>query len=151
MALPLDSITFFTDRVLGRHDVPESLRRFGLTVEIQQDHFESDCEDHVWITEVGKRGWIILTKDKQIRSRQIEIAALMRSDTATFVLTNANTSGPKNAETFIKAMPKIFELIKRIKKPFLATITPAGDVALARTHEMMIEKYLSLAQKRSAD
>jgi PIN like domain len=138
---PLDSYTFFTDRGLGAFDVPNALRTFGLRVEIHKDHFNSDCEDSVWISEAGRRGWIILAKDKRFRSRQIEVAALMKSNTGTFVLTNSNTTGPQNAATFIKAIPQIFAFLRRFSRPFLANITPAGDVSLVLTHEMMIDLH----------
>jgi hypothetical protein len=143
--LPLKSVTFFTDRGLGAFDVPNALRAFGLNVEIHKAHFNSDCEDHVWIESVGRNGWIILTKDKHLRSRQIEVAALMKSNTATFVLANSNATGPQNAETFIKAMPQIFQFIQRFTRPFMAKITPNGSVELVLTHEMMIETYSRFA------
>lgn len=140
--LPLDSVTFFTDRALGSVDVPTELREFGLTVERHRDHFNSDCEDRVWIPEVGRHGWVILTKDKSFKSRQLEVAALMKANTATYVLTSAGTTGAQNAAAFIAAMGQIFELLKRTPKPFPANVTPAGEVKLVLTHEMMIKKYL---------
>jgi hypothetical protein len=140
--LPLDSVTFFTDRALGSVDVPTALHDFGLCVERHRDHFNSNCEDHVWIPEVGRRGWVILTKDKSFKSRQLEVAAMMKANTAAFVLTNAGTTGAQNAATFIVAMRQIFELLKRTPKPFMANVTPAGEVKLVLTHDMMIKKYL---------
>ncbi len=138
---PLDSVTFFTDRGLGAFDVPLALRGAGFVVEVHKDHFNSDCEDHVWIAEAERRGWVILTKDKSFRSRQIEVAALMKSNTATFVLTSSSTTGPQNAAAFIKAIPKMFEFLRRFQRPFLASVTPSGDVTLVLTHEMMIELH----------
>jgi hypothetical protein len=138
---PLDSVTFFTDRGLGAFDVPIALRSFGLRVEIHKNHFDSDCEDSAWIAEVGRRGWVILAKDKHFRSRQIEVAALMKSNTGTFVLTNSNTTGLQNAATFIKAVPQMLEFLRRFPRPFLANVAPAGVVSLVLTHEMMIDLH----------
>ena len=142
---PLDSVTFFTDRCLGCNDVPNALRKAGLSVEVHKEHFNSDCEDAVWIAEVGRRGWIILTKDKHFRSRQVEVAALMRSNTGTFVLTNSNTTGLQNAAIFIQAIPQIFDLIRGFTRPFLAQITSSGTVSIVLTHQNMIDLHGKLA------
>jgi hypothetical protein len=144
--LPPDSVIFFTDRGLGYHDVPDALRRAGLLVEAQQDHFNSDCDDATWVTEVGRRGWVILTKDKSFRTRQNEVAALMRANTAAFFLTNSSTTGAENAATFIKAIPQMLGLISSVSKPFLAQITPAGRVSIVLTHQMMIDLHGRLSR-----
>lgn len=138
---PLDSVVFFTDRCLGAFDVPIALRNAGLIIEIHKDHFDSDCEDHVWIKAVGARGWIILTKDKSFRSRQIEVAALMQSSTGTFVLTSSNTTGPQNADAFIKATPQMLDFVKKFQPPFLANVTPSGRVHIILTHQGMIHLH----------
>ncbi len=137
----LDSVTFFVDRCLGCYDVPNALRSAGLRIEVHKDHFESRCEDDQWLTEVGKRGWVVLTKDKSFRSRQVEVAALMRSTAATFVLTNANTTGRQNADAFIAAIPRIAAFLSAFQKPFLAQITAAGVVSLVLTHQMMMDLH----------
>jgi hypothetical protein len=50
-------------RAIGRRLAAE-----GLRVELHDDHFPQGTPDVVWLTEVGKRGWIVLTKDTRIRS-----------------------------------------------------------------------------------
>jgi hypothetical protein len=137
----LDSVTFFVDGCLGCYDVPNALRHAGLRIEVHKDHFESRCEDEQWLTAVGNRGWVVLTKDKGFRSRQVEVAALMRSGTATFVLTNSNTTGPQNAAAFITAIPTMGAFLSTFQRPFLAQITAAGSVSLVLSHQMMIELH----------
>jgi hypothetical protein len=123
---------------LGSRDVPGALRSVGLSVEIHKDHFNSTCPDHEWLAEVGRRGWIVLTKDKGFRTRQVEVAALMRSGTGTFVLTTANTTGAQNAKAIVAAIPSIKRFLRRFSKPFLAQITAASAVSLVLTHDKMI-------------
>ena len=141
---PRDAVTFFVDRCLGCYDVPNALRESGLIVEVHKEHFDSDCEDSVWIAEVGRRGWIMLTKDKSFRTRRIEIAALMRANTATFVLTNSNATGRQHAAVFIRALPRIMKLVRDFTRPFLARITPAGSVNIVLTHQNMIDLHARL-------
>lgn len=121
--------------------MPNALRAAGLKVEVHFDHFEAACLDQEWLPEVGKRGWIVLTKDKGFRSRQIEVAALMQSGTAAFVLTNSNTTGVQNGAAFVAAIPAMIKFLKKFDKPFLAQVTTSGNVDLVLTHDMMIELH----------
>ena len=63
-----DRPTFFVDRSLGKQ-VGRRLREAGATVELHDDHFEETTKDSVWTPDVTARGWVILTKDKNIRRR----------------------------------------------------------------------------------
>lgn len=124
--------------------MPGALRAASLHVEVHQDHFESTCPDHEWLAEVGRRGWIVLTKDKSFRTSQVEVAALMRSGTATFVLTTANTTGPQNGAAIVAAIPAIRRFLTRFQKPFLAQLTAASAVSLVLTHDKMIKLHRDL-------
>jgi hypothetical protein len=67
---------FFTDENLGRHVVPHALRDAGEEVIAFHERFTSGTEDPVWLLEVGRNGWILLTKDSKIRYRRNEVQAL---------------------------------------------------------------------------
>jgi len=41
-------------------------------IELHGDHFDSDEKDHVWISVVAQRGWLILSCDKRIKKWQTE-------------------------------------------------------------------------------
>ena len=60
---PPERPTLFLDRSLGRVVVADALRAQGAAVEIHGDHFRHDTADEVWLTEIARRGWIVLTKD----------------------------------------------------------------------------------------
>ena len=68
---------FFIDRGLGSIVVPETLRQAGVHVEIHASHFADNTPDTVWLSDVGQQGWIVLMKDKHIRSRPHERQALI--------------------------------------------------------------------------
>ena len=70
------SWTYFVDRDLGRHILPDELEAAGLTVERHIDHFAQDAADELWLPEVAKRGWVILTGDKHLLRRPLEVAAI---------------------------------------------------------------------------
>src|SRR6266508_235906 len=91
---PPEPLVFFIDRALGRKIVAQALRQIGETVEIHDDHFAPDAKDEDWLFEVGKRGWIVLTKDDRIRYRVTERTAIVSARVRAFVLTS--TAAPRN-------------------------------------------------------
>lgn len=91
-------VVFFLDRSLGRVHVSQALRALGARVEIHDDHFPLDARDADWLPEVGRRGWVVLMKDKRIRRNRLERDALLASGVRAFVLTSGNLTGPEMAE-----------------------------------------------------
>lgn len=108
----------------------ERLRAGGEAVELLSDHFDADVADEEWIAEVGQRGWIILTKDKFIRRRLVELNSLSRGKSATFVLTGGNMTGDAMAEAFADAMRRMKQYVRDHQQPFIATVTPGGQVKM---------------------
>ncbi|MGH7152226.1 MAG: hypothetical protein ACREIU_16085 [Planctomycetota bacterium] len=43
------------------------MRREGARVEVHDEHFARDARDEEWLGEVGRRGWVVPTKDQRIR------------------------------------------------------------------------------------
>jgi uncharacterized protein with PIN domain len=100
---PPELLVFFLDRSLGRKIVAQALRAAGATVEVHDDHYAPDAKDEDWLVEVGRRGWIVLTKDDRIRYRATERMALMSAKVRTFVLTSSQLQGSEMAAAFVKA------------------------------------------------
>ncbi len=69
----------FLDRNLGKHVIADRLRSAGMKVEIHDNHLPLDAPDEDWIALVGRRGWVALTKDKNIRYRTAELASIIRN------------------------------------------------------------------------
>jgi hypothetical protein len=86
----VESLVFFLDRSLGRYDVAAGLRQHGVTGHIHDDHFAPGATDEEWLSAVGPRGWIVLTKDTRIRYRAVERMALMQAGVRAFVLGSGN-------------------------------------------------------------
>ena len=127
--LPEPSV-FFIDRSLGKKIVAQALRDIGETVEIHDDHFAPDAKDEDWLVEVGKRGWIVLTKDDRIRYRVTERTALASARVRAFVLTSSQLQGTEMAAAFVKALPRIKRLIANHTPPFIARISRSGNVSI---------------------
>jgi hypothetical protein len=76
------------------------------------------------------RGWVVLTKDKRIRYRNLERNALRNAGVAAFILIAGDLNGQEMAQIFLKAMPKIIRFLKTHKRPFMATIGKSAAVTL---------------------
>ncbi|MBI1766028.1 MAG: hypothetical protein HYR56_31880 [Acidobacteria bacterium] len=131
----LENVVFFVDRCLGKNTVPETLRQAGLRVEVHSDHFQDDAPDTHWLIECGKRDWVVLTKDREIRRNDLERIALMNSGVASFILISANSSGLDNANALSKSLPKIARFLQTRPKPFIARINKNGEVELWIDHK----------------
>lgn len=109
------------DRSLGR-GVGHGLRSDGVSVIIHDERFQPNTPDEVWLTEAGKNGWIILTKDKNIRFRSIEKEALIAAKSRAFVLTSGNLTGQQMLDVIREQMIRILRYIKKNDAPFIARI-----------------------------
>ncbi len=115
-------ITFFIDRCLGNKLIVETLRTAGVNVEIHDDHFGKNTQDVDWIPEIGKRGWIILTKDARIGKNQMERLAIADAGVRMFVLVSQNLSGADMANIFLKAIPEMEKFSLKNIAPFIAKV-----------------------------
>jgi hypothetical protein len=93
---------FFVDRSLGRVEVADALRSAGAVAHVHDDHFDVATPDEVWIAEVGRKGWLVLTKDKNLRRRPIEIEAIRAAGAKVFALGSGNRRGSEMAAIFVR-------------------------------------------------
>ena len=124
-----ESFVFFLDRCLGRHVVADALKAAGAEVKVHADFFSDDAPDDEWLEWVGRRGWLVLTKDKRIRYRKSEFAAVRQTDVRLFVLIAGQITAVEMGEIFVKALNKMERLAIKYKEPFIARVTKAGNVS----------------------
>ena len=117
----------------------DALRTHGLSVEIHKDHFAADAPDVDWLTIIGRRRWVVLTKDDRIRYRQTEQAAFTAAKVRAFVLTSGNLKAQEMAEAYIKAIPTMARLLGREKGWFIAKVTRAGSVEVVSRQTLRIK------------
>jgi predicted nuclease of predicted toxin-antitoxin system len=122
------------DRNPGKRTVADALRQAGADVRVHDDHFSPNARDEEWLSEVGRRQWVVLTKDTRIRYREIERMALMNARVRTFVLTAKNLQGLEMANIFVAALPAIQRFTTKHTQPFIAKITRSGRVSMLVSH-----------------
>lgn len=125
---PLDEIVFFLDRNFGTKVIANLLRDSGFEIEIHDDHLSQTAPDEEWIDFVAKRGWVALTKDKNIRYRAAEIGAVREYGAKLLVIRAKNTTGKDVAEILIGNRNKIERFVGRTGAPFIAGVDRNGNI-----------------------
>lgn len=113
-------IVYFTDRDLG-HQFPELLRAAGLRVERHDDHFGQLTSDHEWIAQVGRRGWVAITRDKRIRYSPLALDTLTESRARLLVIVGRLTT-EEAAGVFVRHQRRIETLLRKETAPFIGKV-----------------------------
>ena len=87
--------------------------------------------------------WIILTKDSRLRHNTLELIALMKSGTHSFILTSGEQTGPDMAKAYAAALPAMIAMIEKFQAPFVGTVSLAGNVSVYLTHDQLIKQIAS--------
>lgn len=100
---------------------------------VHDEQFPPDARDADWLPEVGAKNWVVLTNDRHIRYRPLELAALRASKVRAFVFTKGNLTAEEMAAVFLRSLPKVYRLLRKKKGPFIAAISRHSDVRLIST------------------
>ena len=84
---------------------------------------DTTIEDQIWIPEVTARGWVILTKDKNIRRAPVEIEALRNADARYVCLTAGNMRGDEQAACLVQHWKTIDSVVHYKPVPLIASVT----------------------------
>ena len=106
--------------------MPEALRAAGAQVEAHDDHFAQNTTDVEWLAQVGKWGWVVISKDQNIRRNPLELAAYEAAKVRGFFVTAAGASGPENAALLARCLPGMVRRSAGRRGPFLFTISRSG-------------------------
>jgi hypothetical protein len=126
---PPEPFTWFVDRSLGRKIAVE-LRAAGFHIEEHSAHFADDAPDAEWLAEAGRRGWVVLTKDKAVRRNALELAAILAGGVACFSLGHGNLKAGQMAQAFVAARFRMEKALRRYEPPMTASVTSTGHVTV---------------------
>lgn len=123
-----DHVVFVVDECLGGNLVRVALEGAGAVVKLVRDEFGEGAQDVDWLPEVGRRGWIVLTKDQRIRRRPAERAAFVTARARGFFLAAEGLRGPEVAELFAGQLPRMRKLVQQYTAPFIAIVRRDGII-----------------------
>jgi PIN like domain len=127
-----EETTFFLDRTLGRFQCANSLRAKGLKVEVHHDNFADGAPDEDWIPRCAQEKWVIITGDiwGHGRKEAAQVRAVASGRVRVFQLSTNEIPSELWAQAILKAERKILKILKKNKGPFMARITPGGNVTI---------------------
>jgi hypothetical protein len=113
--------------------VAAELRVLGLNVEVHADHFpeantkpeESDAD---WIRDVTGRGWVIFTRNGNIRNNPLERRTFIECGARVFNIRNGGASAADVAKCVQRAQRRIERLLASNAGPFIVGISLSGEV-----------------------
>lgn len=127
--VPPDAPTLFIDICAWSHRLGEALTQLDAPFVALNQHFPQNTPDDVWLKEVGKRHWVVLTRDKHIRRRPNELQAFRDNGVIAFVLTAGDASAADTAALVCGIYPKLIRKAQATKPPAMFSITLKGTIA----------------------
>jgi hypothetical protein len=122
-----EPFTYFVDECLGRHIVPDALRSTIQTGE-QVAILPQGTLDVDWIPQAHRGGWVCFTKDRALRHRPNELAALLAANIAVFVVGEAR--GEVQAARIVLALSTVRRALRSRDVPLIARIDDEGGVTI---------------------
>lgn len=110
----------------------DELTAAGIKYTPHHEHFEQACPDVDWLPVVGKKKWIVITRDKNIRRKPNEIQAFKENNVFAIVLSSGSSSQASAADTaelLLKLLPKLMRKIKASKPPLMLNVTLMGTIS----------------------
>lgn len=114
-----EPLVFFVDESLDNQIVVDALCKAGANVKRLTEIFPRGTDDQVWLQHAGQQSWIVFTRDKRIRYRQLELSALQVARVRAFVFTGGNVTMKETADILSRALPKIRRICASEAGPFI--------------------------------
>ena len=121
-------VTFFFDRSIGKA-VPKALRTVRVPAFSHDAQYRAQqiVPDETWIEEQTALGHVLVTKDKGIRHRDSEKAAIRSAEARLLVLTDKRATRLRMLRAIMIAWPKMMNIIgTEPTGPWIITIGAGG-------------------------
>lgn len=99
-----------------------------MAVEVHDDHLPQAAPDEEWIALVGRRGWVAITKDRNVRYRAAEHEAIRRHSARVVVIRMKNATGADIAELLVRGRRRIAGFTAKTPPPFVAGLYRNGTI-----------------------
>jgi hypothetical protein len=126
----------FLDRAIDGPTLSETLVNAGANLKRHSLEYPNadNLADEVWLKEVGEKGWFVITRDRSIQTRHLEIAASIAAGVGMFVFLGGNVKRDEMAEILVSILPEIEKLALETERPFLFRIQKSGKIVPSEIH-----------------
>jgi hypothetical protein len=116
----------FIDRDAWSRALGEALTAAGIDFVAHHQRFAPAAPDTEWLSVAGTEGWLVLTRDQNIRRRPNELAAVRAAGLCLFVLGQGNLSAAETASIVVDTWPRILRAARGARRPAIFTLTRDG-------------------------
>jgi hypothetical protein len=118
----------FIDRSIPK-GVATALKAVRDDVKWLEDEFTHSTPDEDWLRDVAQRGWVVVSRDKKIRTRPRERQAIVDSGAGVFCLTqNDNPTRWKYLQLLCLTLDQMEFVFTTTSKPFLFGVDRTGGL-----------------------
>lgn len=111
MSHPAGLPKVFLDRSLGRLKVPDLLRKEGLDLVTLAEVYGVPADEEVldtdWLERAGTEGWVVFTKDVEIRHNLLERERVFAYGVQMFCLSRQDLAAEEMAARFVRNLGRI--------------------------------------------
>ena len=126
-ALP-EAPLLLVDRCAWSRRLDEALRNAGIPFIAHHERFADNLPDEDWLPVAGAEGWIVITRDKNIRRKPNEIKAYRDNKVIAFVLASGNASAEVTARLVVELYPKMLRKARSSTPPAMFSVTLSGGI-----------------------
>lgn len=120
----------FFDRSVPK-SVAEALKQVRSDVLWFEDHFRHDVKDIDWLAVAGANAWLVIARDKKIRTRPAERATLLASNVGCFIIhQNTNLTKWAYLKLIVGTLDRMEEFFANEQRPFICKVDSTGKFRL---------------------
>ena len=117
----------FFDRSVPK-SVADAIKQVRDDVRWLEEEFPHGTPDPEWLSEVGRRGWLVVSRDKRIRYRPGEKQAIVENRVGCFCLTQTtNPTRWQFLKLIVSTLDEMERLFAETERPFIYGISKDGQ------------------------
>jgi hypothetical protein len=119
----------FIDRSVPK-PVAEALKQVRDDVSWLEDHFDHRAKETEWLPEVGRNGWLVILRDKRIRTRYGERQAIVENGVGCFILNQGNDPTKwEYLKLLALTLDEMLDKFETTARPFIYTVSRDGRLS----------------------
>jgi hypothetical protein len=94
-----------------------------------EDCLAHDVKDPEWLREVGKAGWLVILRDKKVRTRPAERRAILENDVGAFILNQGSDPTKwRYLQLLTQTLDEMEQKFATTRRPFIYTVSRDGRI-----------------------
>lgn len=127
--------TLFIDRCAWSRKLGKALAAADIPFVPHHERFAPDAPDEEWLAAAADQGWIVLTRDRRIRYKHNEHAAVTQARLHMFVLTQGGLTATETAQIVVQAYPAMLRRAMLDVPPAFYSVARSGAIKALKLGE----------------